>query len=131
MYTLIKQHRTGRTNLIDSHDNCVGAIYYGNPDFNLVFKKVSYHFCSLDKALKCAELLSGLCFAFQSFSGSKKQLVVFRDSDKLAAFIAKSGDIFTGDYRMACSHDDARQHFKSLSDDEYLALMKSLSYYQK
>ena len=131
MYTLIKQHRSGRTDLIDGSGHCVGAVYYGNPDFNLVFERVSYNFDSLDKTLNCAELLSGLYFAFQSFSGSKKHLVVFRDSDKRTAFIAKSGDILTGDHRIVCSHHDARQHFKSFSDDCYLALIESLSYYQK
>lgn len=128
--SLIQKHANGLTDLVDSHGHCVGAIYYGNPDFNLVFKRVSYHFDSLDKALKCAELLSGLCFAFQSFSGSKKHVAVFRDSDKRACFVAKSGDILTGDYRKVCTHDDARQHFKNFSDDGYLALIDSLSYYQ-
>ncbi len=55
---LIQKHFNGRTDLIDKSGYCVGAIYYGNPDFNLVFKKVSYNFDSLDKALNCAESLS-------------------------------------------------------------------------
>lgn len=129
---LIQKHVNGRTDLIDGSGHCVGAVYYGNPDFNLVFNRVSYNFDSLDKALNCAELLSGLCFALQSYTGgSNRNLVVFRNEDKRAAFIAKSGDILTGDYRTVCSHDDARQHFKIFSDDEYLALIESLSYYQK
>lgn len=131
MTKLIYSEHKGRTDLINESGHCVGAIYYGNPDFNLVFKRVSYHFDSLDKALRCAELLSGLCFAFQSFSGSKKHVAVFRDSDKRDCFIAKSGDILTGDYRMICSHDDARKHFSMFSDDEYLTMIESLSYYHR
>ena len=131
MTKLLQSHTNGRTDLIDKSGACVGAIYYGNPDFNLVFKRVPYHFDSLDKALRCAELLSGLYFAFQAYTiGSNKNLIVFRDNYKRIIFVTKSGDILTGDYRALCSHDDARKHFKSFNDDEYLSIIESLSYYQ-
>lgn len=58
MTKFLQIHVNGRTDLIDNSGACVGAIYYGNPDFNLVFKRVSYHFDNLDEALRCAELLS-------------------------------------------------------------------------